>query len=325
MPTSSGKILVLSLTGDVHIPYVTKHLTSEYIFVDPLRVLDKCELSYYHDGAATTPIFDGQPLNDIKSVWYRRPYIPERPDFHVPDAYKDYVYTAVRKHTLDLYGHFQDAFWLTDYYTLMKAETKPRQLHLAAKLGFNVPRTLSTTGSKAAAQFMDSEGDVVVKSMATTLPIVNNKVHYFYTTKVAAGRQIDLRGLHVAPAIFQQAIETTTDLRVTVVGSEVFAAAVHDGGQEDYPAIRDWRRAAVAGKLHFEEYKLPERLQEQCVALTHALGLQYGAIDLLVDKQGKYWFLEINPNGQWAFVEDDTGQPIGKAIAGLLERASNPA
>jgi glutathione synthase/RimK-type ligase-like ATP-grasp enzyme len=315
------KILILTLTGDVHVPYVTRHLKSRHLLVDPYRMIEQCELSFMHENGVTVPVYEGKPLTGIKSVWYRRPYLPEREDLHIPAVYKDYSYTALRKHAFDLYGIFPDAFWLADYYTMMKGETKPRQLATAARLGFTVPRTLSTNSSSAAAAFMKETGDVVVKSMATTLPIVNEKVLHFYTTKVPAGKKIDLSGLHMAPAIFQQAIDAAAEFRVTVVGDDVFAAVTHDEGMSDQPAIRDWRRAATAGKIHFEAYKLPRKLERQCVALTRALGLRYGAIDLIQDHDGTYWFLEINPNGQWAFIEDDTGQPIGKAIAAMLEAA----
>jgi glutathione synthase/RimK-type ligase-like ATP-grasp enzyme len=283
-------------------------------------MIDKCELSFSHDGRTTTVIYDGQPLKNIKSVWYRRPYVPERDDLNVLGSHKDYAYTAVRKHMLDLYGMFQDAFWLSDYCTILKAEMKPRQLELAARIGFRTPKTLSTSHSKAASDFLKRTGDSVAKSMATTLPIVNAKVQYFYTTMIPSGKQVDLGGLHLGPAIFQEAIDVDRGLRVTVVGHKVFAAAVRDKNHYDYPDITDWRRAYTSGELHFEAFELPKDLEAKCVELTKALNLQFGAIDLLLDKKGRFWFLEINPNGQWAFVEDDTGQPIGKAVAELLER-----
>lgn len=323
-PQDKGdKILILTLTGDVHVPFVTRHLSSKVVVVDPTRILEKYELSFLHDGQDTVPIYGGNPIKGIKSVWYRKPYIPEREDLNVPVTHKDYAYTAVRKHIVDLYGMFQDAFWLSDYFVMLKAEIKPRQLELAARLGFNVPKTLSTSSSTAATAFLKEVGDAVTKSMATTLPIVNNKVQYFYTTKIAAGDSVDLSGLHVGPAIFQKTIDVEKGLRITIVDNKVFAAAVRDKNHKDHPAIIDWRRAYVGGELRFEAFDLPKSLQRQCLALTKALNLRFGAIDLLLDKNGTYWFLEINPNGQWAFIEEDTGHPIGKAVADLLEARGN--
>ena len=47
--------------------------------------------------------------------------------------------------------------------------------------------------------------------------------------------------------------------------------------------------------------------------------LGFGAIDLIQDRDGAHWFLEINPNGQWAWIETRTGQPIATAIVDWLE------
>lgn len=316
-----GKVLILTLTGDVHVPFVTRHMHSDFVLVDPAKMIEKCELSFFSDGDGTKMIYDGRVITGIKSVWYRRPYVPEREDLKVPDAYKNYSYTSVRKHIHDVYGMFQDAFWLTDYYTLIRAESKPMQMDVAARLGFNIPRTLATSSADAAAAFLEETGDAISKSMATTLPIVDNKVQYFYTTKIPAGQKVNLDGLHVGPSIFQQAIDVDKGLRITVVGGKVFPAAVSDPSYEDHPAIVDWRRAYTEGRLRFEKFTLPAELKAKCIELTKKLNLKFGAIDLLLDKNGKYWFLEINPNGQWAFVEDDTGMPIGKAIAELLDSA----
>ena len=319
-PKREGKLLILTLSTDVHVPFVTRHLTMDYMLVDPAQLLKQRELTITFDGKAVTVIYDGQPLTGITSVWYRRPYIPEPKEIPVPDAYKEYAHSSIHRHIHNVYSLFADAFWLSDYYAMQRAESKPRQLELASQLGFNVSKSIFTSDSAAASSFIQATGDVVTKSLGNTLPIVDNKVQYFYTTKIAAGEKINLHNLHLAPAIFQAAIDVDLGLRVTVVDDQVFAAAVRDISHADHPKITDWRRAYTGGTLRFEAYELPKPLQARCIALTKALGLHYGAIDILLDKKGVYWFLEINPNGQWAFIEDDTGQPIGQAIATLLER-----
>lgn len=100
-----------------------------------------------------------------------------------------------------------------------------------------------------------------------------------------------------------------------------FAAAITLKHVDDkFANIRDWRVAYYTGKLRFEPLKLPRDIANKCVAHVKALGLEFGAIDLVVDKKGKYWFLENNPNGQWEFIGGQTAELIAKAIARLLER-----
>jgi hypothetical protein len=49
-----------------------------------------------------------------------------------------------------------------------------------------------------------------------------------------------------------------------------------------------------------------------------AFGLNFGCFDFIVSKRDEIIFLECNCNGQWLWVQERTGQPIGEAIAGQL-------
>jgi hypothetical protein len=57
--------------------------------------------------------------------------------------------------------------------------------------------------------------------------------------------------------------------------------------------------------------------------LMEKLSLRFGALDFVVTPEGEWWFLECNPNGQWAWIEDETGMPIAGALANALEGRLN--
>ena len=116
------------------------------------------------------------------------------------------------------------------------------------------------------------------------------------------------------PSIVQRNIKKEYEIRVTVVNEAVFAAKVDSQSNAD--TKYDWRRK----KLKFECYDLPESISSKCISLVKRLNLKFGAIDLIKDKSGQYIFLEINPNGQWAWIEMDTGLLISDAIIKELER-----
>jgi len=127
------------------------------------------------------------------------------------------------------------------------------------------------------------------------------------------------QSVRYAPALFQERIPKKVELRVTVVGRKVFAAEIRS--QEISRLHIDWRMAREYGQdRYYGVYKLPQAIAERCVRLVRALGLCFGAIDLIVTPDDQYVFLEVNPNGQWAFIESWTGLPIGAAIADLLIR-----
>ena len=211
---------------------------------------------------------------------------------------------------------FPDATWVSDFYAIRRAEDKVLQLSLARKLGFNVPETIFTSDETAARHFMDTHSSVITKPIQVEFFEQDGGLYNFYTKKI--DKTTDLSGLHLAPAIFQEAIDVKHELRITVVGSQVFAAKIHDEESRADPDVRDWRIGIYKGQLSIEAYDLPSEIAEKCIALVRDLGLNFGAIDMIVDNDDKYWFIENNPNGQWAFVEQATGQPIGKAIADLL-------
>lgn len=51
-----------------------------------------------------------------------------------------------------------------------------------------------------------------------------------------------------------------------------------------------------------------------------SFGLLFGAFDFSVTPNGEWWFLECNPNGAWAWIEDRVQLPIANALADLLAR-----
>ena len=117
------------------------------------------------------------------------------------------------------------------------------------------------------------------------------------------------------PCVFQEYIPKDIEIRATVVGEQVFAAEIHS--QTSQRTKHDWRRYDLENTLH-KPHELPIEVRGACVGITRHYGLEFGAIDLILTPEKKYVFLEINPNGQWAWIEVLTGLPISDAIAQSL-------
>lgn len=121
--------------------------------------------------------------------------------------------------------------------------------------------------------------------------------------------------LRFCPVIFQAYVPKLFELRITVVGKQVFAAEIHS--QQANHTRHDWRRYDNYKTPHLP-HQLPCSMEQRCVHLVEQLGLSYGAIDMVVTPDGRYVFLEINPNGQYLWIEETTGLPISDAICDLL-------
>lgn len=191
------------------------------------------------------------------------------------------------------------------------AHRKPYQWTVAQRVGLTVPNTLVTTDPEAARRFLDeaAPGRVVFK------PFLASTIRSWRETRILGPEDRErLALLRYAPVIFQHYIEGV-DLRITVVGNEVFAAEI-DARATQYPF--DMRM--VIGEARVSAVTLPDTVRGQLLALQQALQLEYGAIDMRRTDAGEYFFFEVNPAGQWLFVEERTGLPISQAMAELLMR-----
>ncbi len=262
---------------------------------------------------------DGRAVKNVAGVWYRRASVPEAVDLPVPAYLQQYSRSSLENFERFLWTRFRDATWVSDPYAMLRANDKLWQLETARRLGFTIPKTIVTGSPQLAKQFVADHPSVVTKAVgARNFTDPNGRQRVFLTRKISPDAT-NFKGLHLAPAFFQQAIDAEVDIRVTVVGKQVFAATIR-GSQVDDPTstIRDWRMANLDEQMDITPFALPAKLKKQCRQLVQELGLAFGAIDLILDKKGKFWFLENNPDGQWAFIEQVTGQPIGKALAHLL-------
>lgn len=307
------QLLIISSLDDAHIPFVTKHLPESvnYIVIDPFRSVGNHDISYDFDGEKLHLYYGEQSLDAVDSVWFRKPTQLDQIRLNTPDSHLQYTQTTLRRHLAPIFRHWQDAFWVSPYASIVAAESKPYQLEVASNVGFTIPDTLITGNKAKAQQFVIQHGTCVVKSQAARFPAGKTMM----TTVLSSSDDVSFDGLSIDPMIFQQFIEPAYELRITVVDKDVFAAKIVSADQGPF---RDWRYGHIDDTFTAEATTISTNLQEQCLQLTRELGLRYGAIDLIVDKEGAVWFLEINPNGQWAFIEESTGQPIGKAMAELL-------
>ena len=166
------------------------------------------------------------------------------------------------------------------------------------------------------------QGRLVTKTVCALRTWRDGEEYTAFTHTVRRRDAAKYRAIRYAPIIVQEYVPKRLELRITVVGSSVFAAAIHS---QTSPLTRnDWRRECDPDRCYsyYARYVLPAHVEELCVRLVETLGLCYGAIDMVLTPDDEYIFLEINPNGQWAFIQQATGLPIGEAIADLLVRGA---
>lgn len=253
-------------------------------------------------------------LDEVKAVWYLKPHLPKELRTADPADYRTFMRDQFRALWHSLIYLLADRRWVSPHQNVVAAESKLLQLTVARELGWAVPDTLVTSEPDRARSFWhQNEGDVVIKQLATS-PLEDTVI---YTSSFPESKLMELERLRYSPVIFQRRIDKDYELRITVVGSEVFCARV-DSQKHEINSV-DWRRRNP--DLKFERHAPDRVLEERCRVLVARLGLRYGCIDVVVTPSGEHVFLEINPNGQWYFIEHATGLPISSAIANLLSEA----
>lgn len=247
--------------------------------------------------------------DSCSGVWWRRPEAAPCPAGVTPAAWA----TVTRQAMALLHGmqHVPGPRWVSPPTAIRAAEDKALQLTVAADTGFDIPSTTWTNDVTAAARHLSAlGGEGIVKATTTAYWEDERTSHFVFAHALAVSDLPPAAGLAAAPLAVQQRIANKRDVRVTVVGDATFAA-VTDDASADEP---DWR---LADDTTWTPYELPDSARERCRALVARLGLRFGGIDLLVDGDGRHWFCELNPNGEWGWLER-TGLPIAEALASEL-------
>ncbi|MCR9121907.1 MAG: hypothetical protein NXH91_06505 [Phyllobacteriaceae bacterium] len=314
--------MIVTNKRDLTSDFIVRELSQRGHNFFRLNTEDVTELSIIQGqvGAATQLISAGTTiaLSGVLAAYFRRPLPPRTISADTPASIANYVREEWTYLLRSLYLEL-DKRWFNHPNSIALAEDKPKQLRLAQDVGFSVPETIITNMVEPLHDLFES-GEVVAKPLKQSLlEEANRPDRVIYTNTIDSRDQIDPDELGLAPVIFQRKIPKQYDLRVTVVEQNVFAVAIDS--QRFSATETDWRHSSVV-ELPHDVVNLPPQTVQQCITLVQRLGLNYGAIDLVLGKDGTYWFLECNPNGQWAWIENRTGLRISAAIVDSMERIS---
>ncbi|MFF5205128.1 MvdC/MvdD family ATP grasp protein [Streptosporangium sp. NPDC000396] len=325
MPPPHVLVLTYDHEDDPHTTLVREHLArrgARTTIFDPRRypVAGQVDLTYRSGQVRRFLSTSGETvdLDGLAALWLRRP-MPVEPDPALTDpAIADYVAKECQTFLTGLWEHLGCPQFPAKESILRRAGHKSFQLALAAELGFVVPETVITTSAEAFLDFHDRhDGQIITKPLNTpwVQGLADGGMVARYCETVSPRDVAYADALRFCPIIVQERIPKSVELRVTAVGGRVFAAEIHS--QASNRSRLDWRRYDIQATPHLV-HRLPDEVAARCLALLNRLDLRYGAIDLILTPEGRYFFLEINPNGQWLWIEKLTGLPISEAVCDVL-------
>lgn len=258
----------------------------------------------------------------ITGAYFRRPVEPILSSVQDSEE-RSYVQRELIESLRSLWRLLHKDVWLNSPEALWTAGNKIKQLTVAGALGLTIPRTFVSSRTIDILDFIESiGGEAVCKSLRHGYFGDETEISVILTSKIGRQDLDDLRCRdQTLPMIVQPLIAKKLDVRVTIVGDRIFSAGIHS--QEHVDTVIDWRKADLdeGVDLRHEELSLPEWLQEKCLELANRLELKFACMDFVLTPDNDYVFLEVNPNGQWGWLEEAVGFPIRDAIIDeLFER-----
>lgn len=254
-------------------------------------------------------------VDDFSIIWYLKPFLPRQLLQYDIAEYRAFIHKQFFSMREAIWTVFKDKKWLNDPWAIHKADNKIYQLKTAIDVGFDVPDTIITSNPDEVKEFYAKNDENIIVKVFAASPMLDKAL---FTNKVTAEYMKKIDSVKMSPAIFQSIIPKDYELRITVVGEKIFAVKINS--QEDEETALDWRRKPKLNdfEVTMEMIDLPMMIEDRILKFMKNMGLRFGCIDMIVPPEGEYVFLEINPNGQWYFIQLKTEAQIAKAIADLL-------
>lgn len=312
-------VLIITNDDDVHADAVIEELNRRDVPVfrfNPEQFPHSYSMSIevrdgYIDGEIRTAN-QRVALNDICAAWYRRSrnLFAATPEL-VVGKLDNYVKVQAMATMAALCEGLQTP-WVGHPHKLRRADVKALQLAEASKAGLKTPATLTSNDPTQVAAFAEALGDTACAIKPLIAVAVNEEREYRLPLTTTLPRGHALGSVSLAPTMFQPYIDKAFELRCVVMGEKIFCARLNSQANE--LTRKDWR----AGEPEHEVFSLPEHVKASIRRLMRSFDINFASIDLIVTPTGEYVFLDLNPNGQWLWLEVEAGLPLVAGMADLL-------
>lgn len=263
-------------------------------------------------------------LDEVSTVWFRRPQ-DVYPDPALSADDREFAAREATTLMFSLANVLSDRFWVNPFVNALASKHgKLSHLEVARQVGFAIPDTRVTNDPDVAREFISGlAGGAVYKPFVAPARNVASEGEpeqwgTIFTNKLDMAALASLDSVVSAPCIFQELVPKRLELRVTVIGERVFATEIHS--QVHTESAVDFRRHYALGTTPYAIHELPPEIVDRCLALKRRLGLVFAAMDFVLTPDGRYVFLEVNQQGQFLWLEEQTGQPLLEHFCELLRQ-----
>jgi hypothetical protein len=305
-------LLIVGSVADPHVQAVCGRLAPACapLVIDHSAYLAKYDASIRFAAGRTVSLrihpSDVTSFDNVRAVWWRRPLAFELSQT-TDKEYRKFLQHQYEFFWTGFFSFLPDiASWYNDWQADFAADRNVVQLRVASELGMSVPDTLISSSSLEAVEFAGRYEQTIFKSFGGSKP-------HWRPTRLFSKLAIDeLWTTHNFPVIFQEYIAGDYDYRVICIDNHV-TAVEFDTGRSSY-------RYDVR-----VDSSMPCRIitLESCVVkflkqMLERFGLRYGAFDFRRRHSGELVFLELNPAGQFLYLDRRAGTDVSSAMARAL-------
>ncbi|MHA0900260.1 hypothetical protein [Enterobacter ludwigii] len=296
-------ILVISSSFDKTIDYISQKHGPDEFYRFNIDHLSDYEISYGKNGFSLKNN-EGLTLSEenCSSIYYRKPTPETLPDF-IKKIYHPHIYREVFAFTDGITEAFSGTC-LTKPSILRKADNKIFQLRTALSLGFKIPTPLITNCIDSVINELTTP---ILKPLSSGIIEHENKKEFVQTNFVDFSKST--KTLKYSPCYFQNFQDKDYEVRITIIDEHFYPVKIASRNK------LDWRKNN--NHIDYDIIDIPTHIKEKSLLLMKKLDLKFGCFDFIVS-EGEWYYLEVNANGQWVWLEIELGLDISKKIMDYL-------
>lgn len=305
------RVLIVTLPGDSHAHAVAWVLKRRGHIVHMIYPLDLCDGGTWSFDPISRRMHVCQGgtrvnllLEEIDALWLRRvpsvyplSSIDDTQERSGSETELEYLVSGLLQAIGD------NVFTVNQFGFNASASRKTSQMSLAAKKGFTLPKTLVSNDIAQIEEFYEEvHGKMVYKPLKAVLWTREDKSKTItMTTEIHDISLLRSANVQISPGIYQEMIDKSSEVRVTVMGNSFFALEKSPKDGEIFKDV-DWR-TEQGRRCQYKIHQLPNDIQDKCLSLMTDLGISFGCFDFALLDTGEYIFFEVNPGGQFLFFD----------------------
>jgi glutathione synthase/RimK-type ligase-like ATP-grasp enzyme len=253
------------------------------------------------------------PIQDVEVAWYLR----EDPQQDKPNASLESRFAESESHcAVTSLLSVLDCKWVNHKEVIRRVSSnKLYQQKIAHQCGLTIPKTLVGNDPRAVERMSGGAGGLLLKTLGS-IQLDEEGCYFLYSERFSHEELLEgADAIRAAPVYAQEYIEKRYEYRVMVIGTRVLACRIDS--QASPQTTVDWRHYDFEHVEHIRA-DLPGSVARDLVAFMNAIDLRYGAIDLIETRSDDFVFLEVNPSGQWGWIEHYSKLGIPEAVAEMI-------